>query len=441
MSSMRSSDKLTVRSLTTYNPCVVTMEIMLPIATDNGARLAAILPTGLAALARGQGSDPVSILHAATGLDSPELTQAFASDYSAIPALRSFVLIVVDGLGYSNLQARAGHARALAGLRPRRIDTVIPSTTGAALTTLMTGRLPGVHGLIGYRIRHPRLGLLSTLKDWSAIADPSNWQRSQSLLELAERLSVRAVAIGRPAHASSGLTQAILRGAEFHGAVTIAERFGLASRTLRDREPTLAYVYVDELDKAGHAEGWGSALWLRRLEQFDAALSDFLRTLPGDVGVVVTADHGIIDVPADRRVMLDHAGDLLAGVEMIGGEPRMRSLYLDPQADPVAVQQKFTTALGKRAWVGSREEAIAGNWFGVTSPEVAHRLGDILLAARGSYAFMLQTDTQTAREMIGQHGGISDDERGVPLALAGALSGSGFASAISRLSSVMLTGD
>lgn len=409
------------------------MVLMLPIAADNGARLAAIMPTGLAALARGLGAPPSEVLASASGGDPAELARIDLHDVSLLPAIRAFVVIVVDGLGHANLQARTAHARTLSALPSRRIETVIPSTTGAALTSVTTGRLPGAHGLIGYRIRHPRLGVVSTLKDWAGITEPAEWQRAQPLFGLATSIGARAVAIGRPAHATGGLTEAILTGAEYHGAVTIADRFAIASRLLRSGEPMLAYLYVDELDKVAHAEGWQSDLWLRRLEQLDGALQDLLRTLPGDVGVVVTADHGMLDIPPARRIELDPAGDLLRGVAEVGGEPRFRSMYLEANTDAAEVIHRLQAALGKRAWVGGRSEAIAANWFGETSSEVAERLGEVLVVARGQYSVTMSDDSPAALAMIGQHGGISEEERGVPLCLGGALAGSGFGAVLARV--------
>lgn len=410
------------------------MVLMLPTATDNGARLAAILPTGVAALAKGLGADPAETLARVFPREGSPLAAP-----AALPAVRAFVLVVVDGLGSANLQEFRAHAPTIAGLTPRRIETVLPSTTGAALTTLATGRLPGRHGLIGYRIRHPRLGLRNTLKEWEGIDDVRSWQLAEPLWRLAEPLGARAVAIGRPAHARGGLTEAILSGAAYHGAQTIPERFAAASALLRGDAPLLAYLYIDELDRAAHSEGWRSPLWLKRLEALDAALADFLRTLPGDVGVVLTADHGMIDVPPQRRLRLDGAESLgehaFAGrVAQIGGEPRLRSLYLEPGADAEAVAADVSAALGKLAWVGTRDEAVAGGWFGPVEPEVLPRIGEVLVVARAQVAFTLAEDPPAALEMVGQHGGLSAEERGVPLALGGALAGSGFAAAVGAVS-------
>ncbi|UOQ58619.1 alkaline phosphatase family protein [Leucobacter allii] len=397
---------------------------MLPTASDNGARLAAILPSGIAAVAAGLGGAAPELVADAVGA---------RADAAKLPPLRAFVLVVVDGLGHANLQASAGHAPTLARLQRRRIETVAPSTTGAALTTLTTGALPGEHGLVGYRIRHPELGLVSTLKDWAGISDRRAWQRVEPLFGLARRIGVRPVAIGRPAHAVGGLTEAILTGADYVPGQRIEDRFAAASALLREGEAAVVYLYVDELDKAAHASGWRSEAWLRGLEQFDGALAGFLRGLPGGVGVAVTADHGIVDVAEHQQRFLDADPERFARVALVGGEPRLRSLYLADDVDPEAEARAWAAAEGPRAWVATRAEAVASGWFGPVAPEVAPRLGDVLIAARKQLAYYTAADSAEARAMIGQHGAFSEEERGVPLAIAGALDGTGFASAVAGL--------
>lgn len=412
------------------------MGFMLPTTADIGARLAAILPTGLIAMARGASIDPESVL--AEWLGEGRVLAAAGLDRDRIAPVRSFVMIVVDGLGHANLQARLGHAPALASLQRRRIETVAPSTTGAALTTLTTGELPGSHGLIGYRIMHPRLGLRTTLSEWEGITAADQWQRATPLFAAAGPLGARAVVAGRPAHAEGGLTGAILSGAEYLPGQRIEDRFAAVSRVVRGADPVLAYLYVDELDRAAHADGWQSAAWTARLEQLDAALESFLRALPSDVGVILTADHGMVDVSAHQQVVLDEHPGLLEGVAAVGGEPRCRSLYLHDPADASAVAARIAAAEGKRAWVATRDEAIDSGVFGPVSAEVGSRLGDVIVAARKQVAYYTSSDDPQSRHMIGQHGSFTDEERGVPLAVGGAFAGTGIATAITGIAAARL---
>jgi hypothetical protein len=395
---------------------------MLPISTDSGARLAAIMPSVLESLTRWEDA-PTN--------NAPPLTGG-----RSLPDVRSAVVIVVDGLGWANFRARRGHARTLSGMEKQRIETVAPSTTAAALTTLTTGTLPGVHGLIGYRIRHPKRGLVTTLTDWEDIGDPATWQRATPLFHSAQELGVRAVALGRPQHQHSGLTASILAGSEYIGGATIEDRFARATQLLRGQSRMLGYLYIDELDRAGHRSGWESAAWTARLEQFDAALGDFLAELPRDIGVVLTADHGMVDVPEHRRLLIDQMPGLLDGVAMVGGEPRLRSLYLHDECDTDAVIARWQAAEGSRAWVATREEAISSGWFGPVDPVVAKRLGDVIIAARGQVAYYQSTDDPQALEMVGQHGSFTDEERGIPLAVAGAFAGGGFISRVQAAAAI-----
>ena len=405
------------------------MGIMLPTATDNGGRLAAILPTGLAALARGLGEEPREALGAAGFARS--LAVAGELPAELLPPIRSLVVVAVDGLGSANLKARAGHAPTLGGLPQRRITTVTPSTTAAALTTLLTGALPAEHGLLGYRIMHPELGLLAPLRDWDGIADARSWQLAEPLFAIAGRLGARAVAYGRPTHAASGFTRVTLSGAEFVGGERIADRFSSAAQQLATGEPTFAYVYVDELDRAGHHDGWQSEAWSRRLEQLDAALDDFLRRIPPHTGVVLTADHGMVDVAPHQQIMLDLDAAEFAEVRAIGGEPRFRTFHLREGADPHSFTARLDEQEGRRAWVATREEAVAAGLFGPSpSRQVVDRLGEVILAARGQLAYYSELDDPASLRMVGQHGSWTDEERGVPLILAGALAGSGFAKAV-----------
>ncbi|MGA9869548.1 MAG: alkaline phosphatase family protein, partial [Rhodococcus sp. (in: high G+C Gram-positive bacteria)] len=69
----------------------------------------------------------------------------------------SAIVFVIDGLGAANLAARSGHARFLTSMSTKKhvARTVFPSTTASALTSLLTGSLPGEHGIVGYRARVP----------------------------------------------------------------------------------------------------------------------------------------------------------------------------------------------------------------------------------------------------------------------------------------------
>lgn len=345
-----------------------------------------------------------------------------------LPAVRSIVVIVVDGLGRSQLAARAGHARFLAS-RPRdAVTSVFPTTTAAALTTLTTGVMPGTHGLVGYRTldaAHDRL--VNQLTGWDSGMVPETWQRHPTVFETASQGGIRSFAVGPSKFAASGFTRAILRGAQYRGANTLAERFAEAARIVATGEPTLTYLYIPELDKASHQYGWESPQWLGTLEAVDAEVQSFVRMLPPRVGVLVTADHGSVDVPHRSQILFDRVPELIAGVRHVGGEPRCLHLYLDPgatDADRAALAAVWEESEGERAWVASRQDSVAAGLFGDVDDEVLPRIGDVLVAARKRVVYYdSRPADQAARNMIGQHGSLTAEERIVPLIRFGAFGG------------------
>ena len=72
---------------------------------------------------------------------APEFVRSLQGSGEWLPSARSAVLFVIDGLGAIQLRQHAGHARRLAQAMAKRDSarTVFPSTTAAALTSLLAG--------------------------------------------------------------------------------------------------------------------------------------------------------------------------------------------------------------------------------------------------------------------------------------------------------------
>ena len=88
--------------------------------------------------------------------------------------------------------------------------------------------------------------------------------------------------------------------------------------------------------------------------------------LPSDAALLVTADHGQLNVPPDRRFDFDTDPRLREGVRVLAGEPRVRYLHVEPGA-VADVLAAWSAVLGDAARVTTREEAVATGWFGPVS--------------------------------------------------------------------------
>lgn len=354
----------------------------------------------------------------------PQSIAALRGESEWFAPARSAIVMLVDGLGAHNLATRRGHARFLGSVGGRKdvARTVFPSTTAAALTSLLTGAEPGSHGIVGYRTRIPGTDIApNQLHGWETDSlDPLTWQRRTPLFALRADAGLRSFVVSRPSYTGTGFTEATLRGAEFASSDDIDERVRLAADLAARHPGSLTYLYAPELDTAGHRDGWESDRWTDALERVDAAARRLAESVDQRTGVVVTADHGMVDVPAHKHVLLREGDPLLEGVALIGGEPRMLHLYTHAgRADAVAALWRETEAA--RAWVLTRDEAIAAGLFGDVDAEVRPRIGDVLVAARGRFAYYDDREPdKRPQRMVGQHGSLTDEERTVPLLRLGA---------------------
>jgi hypothetical protein len=342
---------------------------------------------------------------------------------NALGRAKSVVLVVIDGLGASALRAHAGHARQLSSAMGKKdvATSVFPSTTASALTTLLTGTWPGEHGLVGYRVRHPdRHNIFNQLSDWQdAGLDPLTWQGSKTVFERASEGGAATYAVGLSSFAGTGLTQAVLRGATFVGVDNTQDRVASAYELAARNPGALVYCYLPELDKAGHQHGLASLEWTAALEDVDAAMR---QVVPAGVGVVVTSDHGMVDVPAHRHFTVEASDSCLNGVQLVGGEPRMLHVYLEEGVDAAASAARWEQTLGSAAQVSTNAVAIGAGLFGPqVTADAASRIGDLVVAARANWAIYVGDD-QHGRGMIGQHGSVSPEEIQVPLIRLGSFS-------------------
>ena len=351
----------------------------------------------------------------------PQLLAALGGRSEWFAPAESAIVFVLDGLGARNLAARAGHARFLSasGTGKDVARTVFPSTTASALTSLLTGTSPGEHGIVGYRARVPGTDeVLNQLRGWDTDGLPISWQRSGRLVEHHRP----SFAVSKSEYAGTGFTAATLGGAEFVAVDDLSARVARAAELAARHPGSLVYLYANDLDAVAHRRGWESDEWVHALERVDAAARALAGAVAPGTGVVVTADHGIVDVPRHRHVLLEDGSELVAGVRHIGGEPRMLHLYAEPGAAE-GVREAWRSAEAGRSWVLSREEAIGAGLFGRVADDVRERIGDVLVAARARVAYYDDRLADKApQRMIGQHGSLTDEERIVPLIRLGAFS-------------------
>ena len=228
------------------------------------------------------------------------------------------VLLILDGLGWDQFQSHAAHLPVLSTLQGRAITTVAPTTTATALTSIATGLTPGEHGLIGYRML-VKGEVINVLRWMGDAKDGLSGDRRRSLpprdVQPFQPFMGAEVPVISPSELEgSAFTEAHLRGSrpvgyrapsaiavEVHRQLVAGERF--------------VYAYYGSIDKTAHERGFGE-YYEAELHTADRLVGDLLDALPSGAALLVTADHGQVEV-GDR--VIEPSPDLLAMVSRTVG--------------------------------------------------------------------------------------------------------------------------
>lgn len=326
-----------------------------------------------------------------------------------LPPVRRAVVVLIDGMGYHQLAARRGHIPFLRRRLGTPARTVFPSTTACAITSLATGRSPGETGMVGYTVRDPKSRQRVQLLHFnSGEFSAEQWQVQAPIAQRVDHGGA-ICSVGPRKFSGTGLTLAAWRGMREVFAESFSARVDNTIAQLH-RGARLVYLYWSDLDHTGHHHGWESEAWTRELEHVDANLSELARRLPADTALIITADHGMVDV----HTRSDIREVALPGLEMTAGEGRLLQFFFTDDDASAQAQERLAQWIGGRAVILDRADQETR--MSPVSGHVHARLGDFAVAALGNWGmFDSQWATPGQLTMVGEHGSITPDECDIPL--------------------------
>jgi predicted AlkP superfamily pyrophosphatase or phosphodiesterase len=294
------------------------------------------------------------------------------------------------------------------------VVTAFPSTTSVSLATLMTGSMPNEHGMFGYTVRVPNSNgrILNALK-WDERVDPIFWQPKETFFEIGAKHGINVSHVAAKRYEDTGFTRAVFRGAKYRGA-NLYPDLVLECITALNQTPAFVYLYVNDLDVAGHVAGYGSEKWLETLKMIDNLVGQIRERLPKGTRLWITGDHGMLN--AGEKIVIGRDNLLLTEVSEIAGEPRARHIYLARPEISNEIAELWRSELSGKATIYTRQEAINSNLFGQpVSRDFAERIGDVIAISMSDEILIDPSREKLESAMVGHHGGLTDTESSVPL--------------------------
>ena len=335
----------------------------------------------------------------------------------SLPTKQSYLVILVYGLGVENIKSAGGHA----GFLNQKLSTSkslfsgFPTTTATSLASFATGKRSGEHAFIGYRVFDRELTKpINLLNDLGIEFPPRKYQDLQTISEQAAKAGKNVITVGPGEYEGSGFTQATMPASKYLAAKSLQERFDTARSEIA-KPGTLVYLYIPELDQLAHRFGCQSLNWLNTIEDLDAVLSAFIKSLPKSSGAILTADHGVIDVPQTSHIYLEQY-ESMKDLAMIGGDPRVGFLYFDSGIDLVAKREALQADLTSLVDVVTVQDLVEAGWYQPLSESAKKVAPDLILLPKGNrVVYHREFARVKSMSMIGQHGGMSKAEWEVPL--------------------------
>ena len=400
------------------------------------------VPFAIPSWGRGTLADVLPAVLAGMGGDTTSFPSAdpAASPVLDLPPADRVCVLLIDGLGLDVLAAAdRSTAPFLRSLLPSAIelDAGFPSSTPISLCSLGTGRPPGEHGIVGFTMHVPPVPDVLECLAWTSYGTPDSLlddlppetlQPHEPLFAVAAADGIATSVVSLAEHVDSGLSRAAFRGAEFDPIASLADLDGRTER-IRDRltraRRSLVYTYDARLDSEAHRHGLESKAWRGALREVDLVAGRLATALPRDGLMLVTGDHGAINVPADGRIDLADRDDLSAGVAWLAGDPRARHVHAEPGHE-AGVLRAWRAGLDEMWTVLGRDEAVDAGLFGprVDDP-VRARIGDIVAIAGATTqapgcagGIFDRRRFPWELRLVGFHGGLDRAELKVPLLIA-----------------------
>ena len=321
------------------------------------------------------------------------------------------VLLVIDGLGYEQLQRHAHIAPNLMSLVGGSITTIAPSTTASALTSLVTGASPAEHGIVGYRMDMGD-SIMNSLRWWSDTRDLRKVHPPATVQPIPPFVGMTIPVVSRAELEGSAFTEAHLRGSRPCGWRAASSIVAQCANLISSGEK-FVYAYYDGIDKIAHERGFG-AYYDSEIAATDWLVGSLLNTLPSGTTLAITADHGQVQVD-DNVVHL--SDDIKASLHHQSGEGRFRWLHAK-RGQESDLLQIATDSYSDIAWVASRDQVIEEAWLGPArggriADQVKRRLGDVALVPFTATTFDDPLDSGPF-SLVCRHGSLTADEMFVP---------------------------
>lgn len=364
--------------------------------------------------------------------DNPQYGELKLLPSKDLKEYKNVVLIVIDGLGYNYIN-KYGEGTFLKNNIKGKMTSVFPPTTAAAIPTFMTGVAPKQHGFTGWDMYIKELGCISSILPFVPTYGGESFGKSDYDIRgiikadgFYKNLNANTTIIMKKGIDDSEFTKALTEGSKITSYSTAQGFFTQITKAIkannRTRKKGFIYCYWDHYDNTCHSCGSESPESIMEFLVLDTIIENFYdrskkakkkSNSRSKTKVIITADHGFMDT--EDCLFVDEHPKLNECLTLpIVGEPRTAYCYVKP-SKAKQFEKYVKTKLKKYCTLHKSEDLLKKGLFGMYKEcnEIHDRIGDYVLIMKPG--IIIKDSMFGSPAIIGNHGGMSEDEIFVPL--------------------------
>lgn len=329
------------------------------------------------------------------------------------------ILIVIDGLGFEFLSSQKNlfikkHLK-------QKLQVPFIPTTACSNMTFLTGYPPAQHGVVGWKMFLKETGSIFKLYPFleassnQSLKDKLPFDKVLKSKSFTTDLNCKTHRINFYKIAKSYFDITFSKK-DSSGYKKITSIKNKVKKIIKNNKKNFIHIYFYEYDKAAHNFGYKSKEAKEVLKEIDEEIKKISQTIGEDTKIIVTADHGFLDIKKKNNIYLSKAPELYDCLRTpLFGDSRVVYCNVKPfktKEFEQILQAKFKDKLD----FFKSEDLVKKGVFGKNPcKELYERVGDYTLILKEDYALYDDLSLLKNNVFKGKHGGVSDREFFVPL--------------------------
>ncbi|MBN2156293.1 MAG: alkaline phosphatase family protein [Candidatus Lokiarchaeota archaeon] len=348
---------------------------------------------------------------------------------SQLNEMDNIVLITIDGLGYNYFTQNASSLKfPITNYLHAKITSVFPSTTAAAMTTIYTGVAPKNHGCLAWFTYLKELGVISTIpplkrRHYDDLVT-TKYIKATDILQFQSIFTklpnIEGYFVISEKLKDTPYDSVVSQGARSIGFTNFSDSINQIYKILQTDNAKKKFIlhYWDGFDAKCHTDGISNSV-PHFVDLFTEIhfLFKKITQLKKKTAVIVTADHGMVDVPENKVIYLKDHDKLEETLTLpLCGEGRVPFCYVR-----APYKKQFESYINKEFQeycdLLTMEDLLNMELFGLSEshPRFKYRIPDYCLLMKENYILVDNMLKENRFQLKAVHGGLSDEELYVPL--------------------------